>query len=190
MHRKGWLASFGIMFICLVMFSLVASPLSAQSFGAVSGTVTDATGAVVAGASVTLINVGTADTRTAQTSASGEYRFVNLTPATYKLDVQAKAFKRFEQQSLMVEVDSTLRVDAALQVGASTETVEVTTQPPLLQTETGSVSSEVEGKVVQEMPLNGRNTMNLVALVPGVVPGADFWVCALECRQSHNGHRI
>ena len=172
MQRKGWLTSGGLTLILIVMLSLCASSLKAQSFGSISGTVTDSTGAVVRGASVTVTNVGTNDKQIALTGTSGEYRFVNIIPAQYKLDVQAKGFERFEQQSLTVQVGTTITVDAKLQVGAATETVEVMTQPALLQTESGSVNSEVKGEVVAEMPLNGRNTMNLVALTGLSIPTA------------------
>jgi hypothetical protein len=153
------------------MFSLLSSPLKAQSsYGAIVGTVTDPSGAVVPGATVTITSLGTNEKHSVKTSAAGEFRVVSLVPANYKVEVQASTFKRFVQDTVTVQVDSTVRVDAHVQLGSATETVEVSTAPPLLETESGSVGSEVEGKVVQEMPLNGRNAMNLLALVPGVVP--------------------
>lgn len=173
MNHKKWLTSLGVHFALLMMLFLLDSPLHAQTFGSVTGTVTDPTGAVVPGATVTIVDVGTNDTRTAQTNGSGEYRFLDLTPSNYKVDVVAKSFKSYEQQAVMVTVGSAIRVDAVLQVGASTEIVEVNTQPPLLQTESGSVTSEVEGKTVEEMPLNGRNVMNLLAITPGVIGGTN-----------------
>ena len=164
--------SLALQLAALVMIWISALSVQAQSsYGAITGTVTDTSGAVVAGAEVTLVNLGTNEAKTAQSGTSGEYRFVNLVPSNYKVAVEAKSFKRFEVGSVAVQVDNTVRVDAQLQIGATTETVEVTTETPQLQTESGSVSSEVEGEVVQQMPLNGRNAMNLVALVPGVVPG-------------------
>ena len=108
--------------------------------------------------------------RTAQTNAAGEYSFVNLVPANYKVDVQMSTFKRFERQPVEVAVNTATRVNATLQVGAATETVEVSTTGPLLQTESGSLGDKVSAKQVEDMPLNGRNTMNLMELVPGVVP--------------------
>ena len=142
---------------------------SQSSFGAIVGTVTDASGAIVPGAAVTVTNISTSETKTATTSSTGEYRFVNLVPANYRVTVQTASFKRFVQDTVPVQVGNTIRVDAALQAGEVGETVEVTTEPPMLQTESGSVSSEVEGAVVQAMPLNGRNVENLISLVPGVV---------------------
>ena len=157
--------------LMLLTFCMCLSAKAQSSFGGLTGTVTDSSGAVLPGANVTITDLATNEARTAQTGAAGEYRFVNLIPANYKVEVQAKSFKRYVQESVAVQVDTTVRVDAALSVGAATETVEVTTQVPLLQTESGSVSSEVEGKTVEEMPLNGRNVMNLLAITPGVIAG-------------------
>ena len=170
MGRKRRLVSTAIGLLVLAISSIWSLPMMAQSFyGGIAGTVTDATGAIVPGATVTVTNLGTNEVRTAQSGASGEYRFVDLLPAAYKIAIESKGFKRFEVQSMQVQVDNTLRVDARLEVGSATETVEVTTQTPLLQTESGSVGTEIEGQQVQAMPLNGRNPMNLIALAPGVV---------------------
>lgn len=173
MRKFRVLTSFSIIIACLVAISmLLPSSLKAQSFyGAIAGTVTDASGAAVSTATVTMINVGTNEKRSAQSDASGNYRFVNLVPATYKVEASAAGYKRFSRSQVPVQVDSTIRVDVTLEVGAVSETVEVTTQAPLLQTDSGSLGGQVEGKQVEQMPLNGRNAMNLIALVPGVTPG-------------------
>ena len=148
------------------------SLLQAQTFyGSIVGTVTDATGAIVPGATVSITDIATNEKRSAQSNAAGDYSFVNLVPATYSVEVQRTQFKRFLRNQVVVEVNATVRVDAALQVGSATETVEVTTQTPLLQTDSGTLSDVVEGKTVKAMPLNGRNTMNLLALAADVVPG-------------------
>jgi hypothetical protein len=132
--------------------------------------VTDSTGATVPGATVTITNIATNEKRTAQSNSAGDYSFVSLVPAAYKVEVQKTSFKRFVRDQVSVQVNSAVRVDASLAVGAATETVEVTTETPLLQTDSGSVATVVEGKTVNEMPLNGRNSMNLLALAPNVVP--------------------
>ena len=154
----------------VVVFGLLPSALCGQTFyGTIVGTVTDSTGGVVPGASVSAINIGTNEKRTVKTDPTGGYRFVNLLPTTYRVEVELTNFKRFALASVPVLVDSTIRVDAVLEVGATSETIEVTTLPPMLQTESGSVGAPVEGKRVEAMPLNGRNTMNLLTLVPGVI---------------------
>jgi hypothetical protein len=134
------------------------------------GTVTDSTGAIVPGATVTITNTATNEKRTAESSATGDFNFVSLVPSTYTVAVQKSSFKRFLRDQVVVQVNSTVRVDASLQIGETSETVEVTTQTPLLQTDSGTLGAVIEGKTVNEMPLNGRNTMNLLALAPGVVP--------------------
>ena len=157
--------------LLVAMFGFMPATLQAQtSYGAITGTVTDASGGVIPNATVTATNTGTNEKHTTKSSASGEFRIITLNPAPYKVEVSAPNFKRFVQDIVTVQVGTTTTLNAALQVGSATETVEVTTEAPLLQTESGSVGSQVEGKVVQEMPLNGRNVMNLLALVPGVVP--------------------
>jgi hypothetical protein len=157
--------------VFLFISTALSLPLSAQSFyGSVAGTISDSSGGIIPGASVTLVHLGTSERRTAETDATGTYRFVNLVPGQYRLEVEMAGFKRMVREPIAVEVQSTVRIDAALQVGNLSETVEVNAQSPLLQTENTAISQVVEGRTVQEMPLNGRNVLNLVALVPGVVP--------------------
>ena len=173
-----------VTFLATVMSILSAglgTPLCAQSFyGSIVGTVTDPAGGVIPGATVTITNLGTNEVKSAQSGASGEFSVVSLLPANYKVEVDAKTFKRYVLPSVVVQVNATVRINAALQVGAATETVQVTSETPLLQTESGEVSDTVEGQRVQEMPLNGRNTMNLIALTPGVVAGAPQGASALN----------
>ena len=169
--RRNVLAGLAIALASLAILVLPPSAVQAQTFyGTLAGTVTDASGGVMPGAAVTVTNIGTNDKRSAVTDAAGNYRFVNLVPANYRLDVEMPGFKHMTREPITVRVESAIRVDVALEVGAITEIVEVVSSSPLLQTETGALSSVVSGEQVQEMPLNGRNIMNLVALTPGVVP--------------------
>jgi hypothetical protein len=146
-------------------------PLRAQSFyGSLVGTVVDASGAVVPGATVTITNAGTNEKRTMDADSSGKYSFVNLVPANYRVEVTKASFKRFVREGVAVQVGQATRIDPNLEVGSANETIEVTTTTPLLQTESSSQSQAIEGAQVQQIPLNGRNIMNLIALAPGVVP--------------------
>ena len=163
--------------VWMVLAALVAIaallPLQLQAqttYGSIVGMVTDASGAAVPGAAVTVTNLGTNESHAIKSDAAGNYSAVNLLPATYKVTVEAANFKRNVRSAVTVAVGATVRLDVALQVGAATETVEVTTQAALLQTDSGTMSTQVEGKTVEEMPLNGRNTMGLLALAAGVVP--------------------
>jgi hypothetical protein len=157
--------------VLAVLATLHPVQVQAQTFfGSVVGTVTDATGAIIPEAKVTIINNGTNEKKMGKSDAGGNYRFMSLVPANYKIEVEKESFKRFVRPSVTVAVEASERVDVTLEVGAATETVQVTTEAPQLNTESGSLGTEVEATRVAQMPLNGRNVMNLVALVPGVIP--------------------
>jgi len=157
-------------FVAVAFLGILGLPLSAQtSYGSIVGAITDPSGAGVPGASVVLVNIGTSERRTAESDQSGNYQFVNLLPGSYKIDIESPGFKHLTRD-VQVAVLSTSRVDATMQVGDVGQTVEVTGQAAMLQTENASVSQVVEGRAVSELPLNGRNVMNLITLAPGVVP--------------------
>src|SRR5215469_15137090 len=139
-------------------------------YGTIAGTATDSSGAAMSGATVTLTNLATAESHKISTDASGNYTFVNIFPGRYKIEGEKAGFKKFVREPIIVEIESGLKIDIALQVGAQTETIEVSGEAPLLQPETNSLGQVVEQRSVNEMPLNGRNPLALVALVPGVVP--------------------
>ena len=158
-------------FLIVLSLALAALPLLAQSFyGSIVGTVTDSTGAAIGSAEVMLVNSGTSESRSAQADSSGNYQFVSLVPGRYRIDIAQPGFKRLTRAGIVVEVQSTVRIDAALQVGDMAQVVEVKADSPMLQTETSSLGHAVQARAVLEMPLNGRNVLNLVALAPGVIP--------------------
>jgi len=155
----------------LSLLLLATATLRAQqTSGSAVGTVTDNTGAVVSGAAITLTDVDTGDHRTATTNSNGDYQFVNLIPGNYKIDIENSGFKHFIRTNVVVQVQGSTRVDAALELGNVSETVQVTSQAPLLETQQATVGQVVAGRAVTELPLNGRNVFNLLALSPGVVP--------------------
>ena len=153
--------------ICLVcMPGLLSETLQAQqASGSVVGTITDDAGAVVPNAMVALTNVETGDQRKASTNGSGDYQFVNLAPGNYKVDIEVQGFKHFTRLNVVVQVQGSTRVDAALQVGDVNQTVEVSSTPPLLETQHATVGQVVAGRAVNELPLNGRNILNLLRAV-------------------------
>ena len=158
--------------VCLMVILSASSPLNGQSFyGSILGTVTDPSGAVVPDAVVRVTNIGTNEVQSVRSNAGGQYSIVNLIPATYDVEVMKAGFKRFSSDQVTVNVGAAVRVDAVLVVGAASESVKVTAEAPLLQTDTGTLSQEIGGAQLRELPLNGRNVMNLIALAPGVVPG-------------------
>ncbi|HVW87688.1 MAG TPA: TonB-dependent receptor [Bryobacteraceae bacterium] len=152
------------------LLAVLSLPAKAQiSNGAIVGTVTDASGASVPGASITLTNIATSGRRTAQSNTDGNYEFPNLVPGRYRVDIEKTGFKHLTRDDIELQVQGTVRVDGAMQIGDVGQTVEVSAAAPLLQTETSSLGTVVDSRKVQEMPLNGRNVINLVTLVPGVV---------------------
>jgi Carboxypeptidase regulatory-like domain len=136
------------------------------------GTVTDATGAVVPNANIVLTNLGTNEKRTSQSNGSGDYNFTLLPVGHYSIAVKATGFEASITKDLSVEAGDRARADIHLQLGAESTIVEVTAQTPLLQADSATVSSTVTAKAVQDLPLNGRNFVQLVDLVPGANPGS------------------
>lgn len=146
-------------------------PASAQDFyGSIVGRVSDTTGALVRGASVTLTSLATTEKREAATDDTGSYRFVNLLPGSYRVEIESAGFKHLTQARVDVRVDTTVFLDSSLALGDVHETVAVEELTPLLETQSVSVGQLIEGTQVEDTPLNGRNAMNLIALVPGVIP--------------------
>src|SRR5437764_11588234 len=155
----------------LPLVALSIGILQGQAFfGSIVGNVNDASGAALVSATVTLTNIATGDRRTVVTASDGSYRFVNLVPGSYRIEIEQTGFKRYARSPIDVSVESQVRADIAMQVGDVTQSVEVQADSPLLQTETANLSQVVGTRAVQELPLNGRNIMNLIALAPGVVP--------------------
>jgi hypothetical protein len=158
-------------YLCCSFLLVAALALNAQTYyGTVVGTVTENTGSVLAGLTVSLTNRGTAERRTLKTDAHGDFQFVNVLPGSYELDVEGTGFKHFRRDAFLVEVQSVVRIGAVMQVGEVSQVVDVTAQTPLIDSDTTALGQVIEGRAVEEMPLNGRNVMNLIALVPGVVP--------------------
>jgi hypothetical protein len=155
----------------MVFLAFMAAPGWGQNvYGTIAGTVTDSSGAAIADATVTLTNLGTSQKHSIQSDASGNYTFVNILPGRYKLEGEKSGFKKFVREPILVEIESGLKVEIIMAVGERTETVEVRGEVPLLQPETNSLGQVVEQRHVTELPLNGRNPIALVQLVPGVVP--------------------
>lgn len=152
---------------CLCIFCL---QLPAQSsYGSIVGTVTDPSGAIIPGAAITLTNLDTSEIFKTVSNAGGNYQFVNLQPGDYKVDVTVRGFKHLTRNQVQVAVQLATRIDAVMQVGEVDQQVEVTGSAPLLQTEDATVGQVVSGRTVTDMPLNGRNIMNMTELAPGVI---------------------
>jgi hypothetical protein len=132
------------------------------------GTVTDSTGAVVAGATVRITEMKTGVGRTAATNSSGNYEFVDLPPGEYEVTVEQKGFKKVTRTGVDVQVNRDVRVNLTLQPGASDQVIEVTAQALVLETDRADLSQQIETKQVTDLPLGtNRNFQNLLNLVPG-----------------------
>lgn len=142
----------------------------ASSSSDVVGKVTDPTGASVPGATVHLINMGTGAERTATTANDGSWSIPNIPPANYRIRVEKAGFKVAQIPSIDVEIGKTANGSVTLSVGAIDETVEVTALPPQLQTQEATVGQVIDEKQINDLPLNGRNVLQLATLAPGVSP--------------------
>lgn len=157
--------SSALMLLCVV-------PVLAQSdTGRLEGTVTDQTGAVVPGATVTATNVGTNKRAVASTNAAGEYVIPALQVGRYNLEATAPSFKTASHPDIELEVNQVARIDLQLEPGAVSETVTIPGGAPLVDVGTSALGEVVQGRQIIDLPLNGRNVLELARLVPGVTQG-------------------
>ena len=163
MVRFGYLA---LAFLCLVLAS--AKNAAAQvDEGAIAGIVTDSTGAVVPNAAVTVTNTDVGLKLQGTTNGAGEFTFSPVRIGHYSVSVTAPGFEKTTQQNLTVNIAEHLSVPIQLKTGAISDTVEVTTAPPQLQTDESSVGQVVTEKTINDLPLNGRNFTFLAQLGAG-----------------------
>ena len=164
--RRNFLA-----LIVLVSLCICATIVSAQEItGQIRGIVTDASGAVIANATVTITNVDRNQAlRTLETNSAGEYVAPFLPVGRYSVAVETKGFKKFVKNDVELNVSDRLTVDAALQTGAVTETVSVEAEPLQVNLQNVAVEGLISGTQVRELPLNNRNYEQLVTLQPGVM---------------------
>jgi hypothetical protein len=155
------------LFCMFLLCLLVAAFAYAQTFGDITGTVTDPSGAAIGGATVTATNVATNATRTTSSNDAGVYAFPSLPPGTYNLRVEKEGF-RTATRTVQLQVQQSARIDFPMTVGQVTETIEVSAQAALLTSENATVGTVIENKRIVELPLNGRNYLQLVSLAPNV----------------------
>src|SRR5467141_122664 len=167
----------------MVLFSLPA--FSQGNFGRILGTVTDQSGGVISGATVTVLDKDRGVSRTLTTDDAGAYNAPNLTPGNYTVRAESKGFKVFERLGIALDVGKEVRIDATLQPGDQNQTVTVTESVPLVETTNATLGGTLETADIADLPLNGRDYQNLLGLRPGVMlqPGGGPWT------QSTNGVR-
>jgi hypothetical protein len=159
---RGFLAT---LVLCVIV------PAWAQDTGVLSGTVTDSSGAVVVDAQVTAVNVATNFETATVTNSEGLYRIPFLRPGTYRVRISASGFKSFVRQGLELRVGETIPINAVMELGAVAESVQVTAAAPLLETETSTTGTVINGEFFQRMPLYQRHSRAVLYLTPGVNAG-------------------
>ena len=165
MARSG-----GIRFAIVQMAFVLAAALYGQEItGNISGTVTDPAGSVIPKANVSATNTGTGAVRTTQATSSGVFFLNNLSVGNYTLAVEAAGFKKHETKGIRVDVNDRLNFAIKLEIGAVSESVEVSAAAVQLQTETSELANLIGSAQTQAMPFNGRVFSQLVELAPGVV---------------------
>jgi len=152
------------------VFFLALTTLCAQN-AAVSGRVTDSSGAVVPAAKVTARNPLSGASFSTESSAEGYYSLPSLTPGRYDIEIAKAGFVTQKQNGLELAVQQAARLDVALKIGVVAETMEVNAQALVLESENSTLGQVIGNKQVTELPLLGRNTYALAMLVPGVRPG-------------------
>jgi hypothetical protein len=156
----------------LTLCVLGVCQIFAAPVGSISGTVKDASGAVVPSVKLLLTSTGTNAQVTATTNPSGEFQFLNLPPTTYELVAESQGFKKITVSSVLVQVDQITHLELVLEVGSVTDSVQVESVAPLLENDKSTLSSVVDDRNIGNMPLNGRQALDLALITPGVVPTA------------------
>ena len=155
---------------CVVVVSLLlaAGLASAQTFGQITGRVLDASGGVLPGASITVTNPQTGVAATEEANTAGVYVFPNLLPGTYNVKVELQGFQSAVRNSVELQTQQTVRLDFSLAIGTIEETVEIVGSSPMINTEDAAIGTVIDNRRIVDLPLNGRNFLQLVSLTPNV----------------------
>ena len=170
MHPSMWRRSLAVWLAVFSLLTLLASPALGQSTGGrILGRVADPSGAVLANVSVRITNQATGVARDTKTNGSGDYTFVEVAPGNYTAEFEQKGFKRNVQKDVTVDVNQVVTLNSTLQIGATAETVEVTSEAPLVDITSTQLGAVVNDRSVSQLPLNARDTYQFLQLQPGVV---------------------
>ena len=169
---------------------LIAIPAFSQgNTGRILGNITDTSGALIPGASVTITNVERGTSQTLVTNEAGAYNAPSLPPGTYLIRAELSGFKTVERPNVVLEVGKELKIDITLEPGALNEKVTITVEVPLIETANAVLGGTLQPGTIADLPLNGRNFMNLLQLRPGVTiyPGGGAWTQTTNgLRPEHN----
>jgi Carboxypeptidase regulatory-like domain len=150
-----------------LLFGCGAEQLSAQAIGSIRGTVVDSSQALISGASVVAVNTATTVSRTEVSNQEGIFVFPDLPIGAYQLQISKPGFQTQKRDSIVLLTGQTLDLQISLTVGSEAQSVEVTDAAPLIQTASSSIQASVDQKQMQDLPLNGRNPLQLTTLTPG-----------------------
>ena len=164
---------FALLPVCLFFFSLLSAHAQSATTGAIGGTISDNSGALLPGATVTVKSADTGVSRTVMSNASGEYSVSELDPGTYSATFTADGFESYREDAIVVTVGSLAAVSPVLKPGSVTTSVEVTDQMPMMHTESSDISTTLDQASIDNLPLNGRRWSDFTLLTPGVVSNSD-----------------
>jgi len=159
-----------LLMLVSILISISSFSLAQSSTGTIQGSVADAQGAVIPGAEVTITSQGTGRLSAVTTGGDGLFSVPTLEPGPYKVEVKEANFESTTQQ-VTLQTAQVLNLEFKLQPGATSQTVDVTAETPIVDTSTSGVSETIVGRQVTDLPLNGRNFTELAALAPGVTRG-------------------
>ena len=160
--RQAWVVGLFCFALCILSSAQVDT-------GIIAGSVRDSQGAGVPSASITIVEIDTNVTTKTQSDATGDYASPPLRPGNYRVVAGAQGFKTQTRSTITLKVQDRLRMDFDMTVGAASETMEVTAETPTIQTDTSSLGQVVMGTQITELPLNGRDYIQLATLSTGVV---------------------
>src|SRR5215831_8316677 len=172
-RQRFWGARQSAFALLLGVVAFSVSSWAQNTNGRVIGVVTDPQGAAVAGAKVTVTNAGTNVNWNTTTDGKGSYQVLDVPIGTYTVTVESRGFAKAKTEPQELTINQALRLDVPLKVGGANETVDVQSQSAQVETVNPTIGGTVTGKPIQDLPLNGRNTLDLALTQPGVLPIAD-----------------
>src|SRR6266702_4791375 len=175
--RSSYLGKVGgsvLTVLCMLTLTSTAAIAQTSTTATLRGTVQDPSGAVLPGASVTVTSAGTKATQTVVTDSHGQYQFASLFPGAYDLRVELSGFKTYEQKGISLSPNDTRGTDVRLEIGQQSETITVTGQQEIIQTETGAREGVLTAKQIENLSIMGRSALELLRVLPGVVTDFDI----------------
>jgi len=167
--QKQFLIGSAATALCLLLLASTTASAQLSTTATVRGNIQDTSGAVLPGATVTLTNVGTKTVNTVTSDDRGQYLFAGVFPGTYNMKVELSGFKTYEQKNVLINAQDTRGIDIRLDVGQQSETVTVTAQQEVIQTETGAREGVLTAKQIDNLSVIGRSSLELLRILPGVV---------------------